>query len=327
VDKQIDEQLREQLREQAHISPPPDLAARAVSQALAAEGRARSSGSRLLSSLALASLAVVVAGVLLWRAPTDNHGPSASFAAPPLATGDIAMSTAGATVSPDPSRAPTEFGPTIQPAIPATSKPDPSVVESPAPTQPLSDLERSDRFWRASTDYGPYEYEYTSLDEMAAEAHLIIHGRVVGLQHGLAHPYNDWPPYGTTIALVEIVETLKGQPNTRVEGIIQVQNLGWGMTDADLPGDEVVLFLFNDAALRKEYGVGLSDPENQPFRYVRPNPYQTALRIIDGEFRFLRPGRTDRGYRQLFPAELDGRKVESLVNDIRKAVESHPSSD
>ncbi len=330
MDERVDEEMHDHLRERAHISPPPDLAARAVAHAIATDVQTRSSVNRLLSLLALASIAVVVAAVMIWGPSADYHRPSAPNPDPIPTTSGVAVSTSGPTASPaDPRPTANESRPTDQPTTPITGTPSPSVGETPAPTEPLSDLERSDRFWRGVTDYGPYNYEYSSLDEMALEAHLIVRGQVVGFASGVTHPYaGDWPPYGTIIGLVEVVEILKGKPNTREVGIIEVQNLGWsGITDADLPGDEVILFLMNDAEVRREYGVGLSDPENQPFRYWRPNPYQSALRIINGDFRFLRPGRSYRAYRNLFPAGLDERAVESVINDIREVVEAQGADD
>jgi hypothetical protein len=324
MDERPGDDLREHLRELISIDAPPDLAARAVRRAVTAE---RNRG-KPIASLALVLGAAAMAVAIIWG--QSSHLPSPGTAASPD-PGGVAASVPATTASPyaEQTSSPAALlSPTPAAASPTTAVASPTLAE-PSPTEVLSDLERSDRFWRGVTDYGPYNYEYSSLDEMALEAHLIVRGQVVGFASGVTHPYaGDWPPYGTIIGLVEVVEILKGKPNTREVGIIEVQNLGWsGITDADLPGDEVILFLMNDAEVRREYGVGLSDPENQPFRYWRPNPYQSALRIINGDFRFLRPGRSYRAYRNLFPAGLDERAVESVINDIREVVEAQGADD
>jgi hypothetical protein len=201
----------------------------------------------------------------------------------------------------------------------------PAVTPAVRPSDEPSDPERSDRYWERVTHFGLYGLTYGSLAEITRAAHLVVRGTVTDFRPGAIAPFGgDLPnavaqPMPTTFAIVSVAEVLKGEAVKRPDGTIEVADLGWSsMTKADLPTDEVIIFLLNHARQREQFGNPSSrDPEDR-FHYQRPNGYQCVLRNVDGEV-----GIVDgpKGWREAFgpfPSGLEGRPFESTAEQVRR---------
>lgn len=182
----------------------------------------------------------------------------------------------------------------------------------------------SDRFWESTSDFSPTEFAYESLAEMAADAHLIVRGRVIGTQDRQAMPVSD--PAGeltaraVTFGVVRIIEVLKGSPNVTEPGAVLVNRLGSKNLDVtELPPEDIIIFLMNYRQLAEDFGAGLFDDPSDRFYYTRPNGYQAVLRDINGLVRVV-PGPD--GWQEAlgpFPAPLEGKPFEEVVEAVRQA--------
>jgi hypothetical protein len=188
----------------------------------------------------------------------------------------------------------------------------------------VTDRVRSDRFWQSITHFAAYGYRYDSMDEMVADAHLIVRGRVTSLRAGTIDRFEDGGPRGTdamrvTFGIVTITEVLKGDPQSRDAGTIEVARLGWSwMTEDDLPSEEVLLFLKNYAQMRVEEGAPVASTSDDRFHYARANGYQCALRNLDGVVDLVDgpPGwEQDFGP---FPSDQNGRPFADVVVEVRQ---------
>jgi hypothetical protein len=184
------------------------------------------------------------------------------------------------------------------------------------------DRPRSDAFWRSITHVGHYGLTYESLSEITAATHLIVRGHVTGAREGYFYPYgggSDQIPI--TVGLFTIDEILKGQPESRQPGVIEVAELAdTETTSANLPSDGVLLFLMNEAQQRAEAGNPLTDPEQERYTYLRPNGYQCVLRNWNGRVIV-----TDRNEIEGFPEALHGTDFAAVIDEVRELV-SEPDS-
>ena len=86
---------------------------------------------------------------------------------------------------------------------------------------PMTPREASDRFWSAVAHFGLTNYKYESLDEMTADADLIIRGRLIGITRQSIQSFEKNPlhesltvPFG----IVAIEEVLKGPGTSACSG-------------------------------------------------------------------------------------------------------------
>lgn len=186
-------------------------------------------------------------------------------------------------------------------------------------------VEISDRFWEATSDFSPTAFSYTSLAEISADAHLVILGRVVGTREGEALPVED--PAGEqsarplTFGVIAIDEVLKGVPNIREPGAVLVSRLGAKeQAVSDLPREQIVIFLKNYQRLGEEFGTGLFNDATDRFYYVRPNGYQAVLRNINGTVRIVNGPEGWEDALGPFPAPLDGEPFAEVLNAIKQDV-------
>lgn len=220
---------------------------------------------------------------------------------------------------------------TSPPATTATAAPSRSPIETAAgiPTVPvessraMSEEERSDWFWTEVSDFGAYGQTYSSLADITRAAHLVVRGRLIDVIEGDVWPFGDdlpaefAKPYPEMFGIVVVDQGLKGEPIMRTPGTIEVAGLGApGMTAADLPKGEFIIFLMNHALQREEGGRPRSPDENDRFHYERPNGYQCVLRLKDGVIDII-DGPT--GWEENigpYPSGLDGLTVESIFERI-----------
>lgn len=265
-----------------------------------------------------------------------SAAPGATLAPQPSNSATVSAPVDGETAVPtSPQSRPPQLE-TGQPSSAAQSlahvaTPEP-VQQSPAPisTAAISEADRriSDMFWSTVTDYGHYGYVYDSLDEMIGDSHLVVRGSLVGFSTGIRYPFgSDFGasigPWTETFGTVRVLEVLKGQPVWRTFGQIEVVALGWpDMSEDDLPSGEVLLFLKNDSQWREEMSVDPNPDSDTQFHYVRANPYQTALRDIDGVIDLIDGPKGWQDAFGPFPSELDGILYADTVETIRLMVAS-----
>lgn len=175
-----------------------------------------------------------------------------------------------------------EFGSALATQVPIIATPTHAVTASPeprstsdgasqSPSETLTDEELSDSYWNSITHFGAYGFEYRSLAEITHDSHLVVRGRVIDLTQGVLQAFEEGGPNGdmsVTFGMVAVDEVLKGIPEMRIEGRIEVARLGWaGMSASDLPQHEVVLFLKNYAQMRRDEGVETSEDAADNFYY------------------------------------------------------------
>ena len=195
----------------------------------------------------------------------------------------------------------------------------------PVPTPSPDEDARSDLFWEQVTDFGPYGLTYDSLADITRKVHLVVRGRLVGLTSGSVEAFGeDVPPdlavTRQTLGVVEIDEVLKGEPLMKSPGTVQVAGLGDGMTVAELPDDEVILFLMNHAQLRQEQGVLPAEDPDDVYYYARPNGYQGVLRNSVGRVEIVEGPRGAQDLWGPFPWVLDEEPFDEVVERVRKIV-------
>jgi hypothetical protein len=180
------------------------------------------------------------------------------------------------------------------------------------------DEAKSDAFWSLFNTRGNYTQNFASVEEMAKKVHLVVRGRIVDVRPGqfMFWEPGDDPPAPLILAIVQVDDVLKGSPNMRTPGFIEVSlDTPWDGWEKDvrpsIPAHEHLFFLFNDDQQRVEGGFERQDPANSPYLYWRPNGDQAVLREIDGHIAVFDPvdGR--------FPAELDGSNAAEVEAAIR----------
>jgi hypothetical protein len=300
----VEDDLRRQMIARLSDEPPPDLVARSIAKLPLPGHSAPPILGPLRTIVAVLATLVAVLLVAQYTLPLSpaQSGPEGTS----IAAGSDAPQGSGTAVAPTPLE--------INEADPTAA------AGSVAPSPTRSDAERSAYFWSGVTHFLPYSYESDSLEGLAETAHLIVRGRIVDFNPGQLSTFSGvFGPSKTTVATIVVTEVLKGTPNSRVPGSIEVTRLGWSsLTAADAPAEEAVFFLWNYAQLREEQGVGPADPVNERYYYTRLNEYQCILPLVDGKVQVIAPtAATDLGYAERFPSELDGREFEELAAEIR----------
>lgn len=197
-------------------------------------------------------------------------------------------------------------------------------VSPEAPKMGPNEIAISDRFWEETSDFSPTAFSYASLDEITADADLIVRGRVTGTREGQALPVDD--PAGemtarpVTFGVVAIEEILKGVPNILEPGAVLVIRLGpKDVAKSDLPREEILIFLKNYQLIHDEYGKGLFDDPTDRFYYGRPNGYQAVLRNINGVVRVVDGPDGWEAALGPFPASLAGDPFEHVLDLVRQS--------
>ena len=202
-----------------------------------------------------------------------------------------------------------------------------SVGVSPLVGAPAETSEaRSDAFWDPFTRKGHYAQQYESLEEISDAVHLVVRGQLVDIRTGAFRYFerivgldtndpDEDPLVPILIGVVRVDEVLKGSPMMREAGFIEVSLdspwNGWEQhLRMNLPNDDNVFFLMNDAQQRSELGFPEDDTETSPFLYWRPNGDQAVLRLLDGQVEVIEPivGR--------YPSALDGVTSEEVRDRV-----------
>jgi hypothetical protein len=122
-------------------------------------------------------------------------------------------------------------------------------------------------------------------------------------------------------ASFEIIEVLKGSPVSTTPGRIEVRlfppGSEWETIQANVPEDDYLLFLYNEADWRAATGRPSIDPELEAMTYFRPND-QALLREIDGSVSTIKFYRTacEHGLDR-FPLTVEGVPFEDLLQEVR----------
>jgi hypothetical protein len=192
----------------------------------------------------------------------------------------------------------------------------------------LPDADRSERFWNRLTAFGDYGLVYDSIAEMGREAHVIVSGRIIDFTHSEFYPFDPRPAepddprsWPILVAVVEVEAVLKGTPQmrtaNRIEVALDVSPADEGYLRDHLPLHPHLFFLMHDARQRTELGYPLSDPDNERYRYWRPNGYQAVLRVISGRVAVIKPrAEWEQPYADMFPIELDGSPLENVLSAL-----------
>lgn len=200
------------------------------------------------------------------------------------------------------------------PANTATPTPSPSSL-----TMGMTERQRSDWYWEGVSSFGIANNVFESLAEITSEAHLIVRGRVTGMQEAEIQAFGG--PTSTLHYLfgeVTIDEVLKGTPNSQTPGTVLVARMGVRDASADdLPKGEVILFLHNYAQLRVDGGYPPSSDPDDRYYYSRPNGYQCVLRNIDGRVQIVDGPRGWEDAIGPFPSQLDGDTYDDVVGRVR----------
>lgn len=121
-----------------------------------------------------------------------------------------------------------------------------------------------------------------------------------------------------TFGVVTVDEVLKGTPQAKMPGTILVARLAQrGLSEADLPAGEVVLFLNNYAQQRVESGAAPSKDPDDRYYYSRPNSYQGVLRNFDGVVEVVDVPRRWEEFVGPLASRLDGKPFGEIVDRIR----------
>jgi hypothetical protein len=266
--------------------------------------------------LVLASIVCLVAfACSQGRVPGSTSSPIASLAPPPP--------------SPQATHSPASPPPLVGTPTPvssgdATVEPDPTVVVSEGLRAVSAPQDAGDTqlFWRAVTPGGEYGEEYDTLQQIVEDVDLIVVGSIAELY--VADVKSTDGTYPQIWAEFRVSDVLKGQPASRVSGFVDVALSpagSWEYAADNVPDEEVILFLMNEAAYRERYGQVSVDPEAEQYMYWRPNP-QGFLRNVDGQVDVFDRDRmaTDYG-RQDFPMTTVGHEFRDVIEAIRSAAE------
>ena len=232
-----------------------------------------------------------------------------------------------------PASAPPGASPGATPKVIVTEPPIPSVAPTTvtpegteSPTQPPlvtsgpRDEHAAETFWAAVTAIGEYSRDYTTLSSITKDVDLIVRGNIVGLYpRDIQTTDSIWPSIWARFA---ITETLKGNPVSREPGFIDIvlsSNPSWSLANANVPDEELVLFLMNEEAYMARYGMESIEPDLEHFEYWRPNE-QAVVRNVDGKTAVIDSEQmlTDYGA-DAFPLSVMGDDFDATVGAIRQS--------
>ncbi len=120
-------------------------------------------------------------------------------------------------------------------------------------------------------------------------------------------------------AHVAIDEVLKGQPALRSDFLEVAMGTaaGWELARDNIPNEEFVLFLMNEASYRDRYGQDPIDPETETYMYWAPND-QAVFREVDGKMQPANAQRMRDEYGDnRFPLGLAGDSFNGVVDRVR----------
>lgn len=280
---------------------------------LTSEPDRRLASVRFTAALLGVGILAVSAAVLVSSLP-------GSLDAPVGVTATAAAGAIGSPESPRPAAAPST-------AVPDVTHGPAMETATPTVSSTLTDRELSDRYWGALTHFGLYGWTYDSLAEITRDSHLVVRGRVTDLRSEMHQGFEEGEFMGRGVrvvyGIVTVHEVLKGVPETRVPGTVEVAQLGWeGLTVADLPQHDVILFLKNYAQMRVDEGAAPSEDPPGRYYYRRPNGYQCVLRNIEGQIEIIDGPRGWQDAFGPFPSGLVGRSFDDVAAQIRQIAQS-----
>lgn len=243
----------------------------------------------------------------------------AKSAGPSSAPSDTApIVTIGPSAEPTPTRSDAE--PTATPNQP-TLQPTPCCDSSslPSPSH-VGGLAASDLFWERWYDtcfFGAFPI-VSSLAEITSDSDLVIRGTITDL---FVRYESQWRP---AVAKVSITEVLKGEPESRELGMVEVQiGLEADVEDlrSSLPAHDHLWFLVHEHTF---------DPRNKPSGYTYHTtdyPQVSVLRDIGGVVEVIWPGPIANAFSpRHYPVPLDGTSFEELVARVRQLAEGPPAA-
>jgi hypothetical protein len=160
------------------------------------------------------------------------------------------------------------------------------------------------------------DWEFGSLSETTAAVDLVVVGRIVSVYVGRTVGTD-----GDRIPMawmdVSVDEVLKGEPQSRKEGIISIEleptiEPGWDKILANVPEHQHVFFLMNEEQHRFREALPPFDAQLDRYTYFRPND-QAVLRLVSGRLWLIEPDQLTRGR---YPSELQGQPF----SDVRAAI-------
>jgi hypothetical protein len=156
---------------------------------------------------------------------------------------------------------------------------------------------------------------------MVADSHLVVRGHIVGVTRGSIEPFErvaGFPDQPVLFSIVQVDEVLKGKPESRDPGQVLVARLTpSGYPVADIPKDDVILFLKNYAQLRADRKAEPAKSEDDRYYYGRPNGYQALF--VNRAGVWYAPSGPEYwvdSYGQ-FPWSLEGLQFDAVADQVR----------
>jgi hypothetical protein len=172
-------------------------------------------------------------------------------------------------------------------------------------------------------------YGLKSVRDATELADLVIRGSITDLYIGeqwIGAP--DEPGEPMAYIKVQIDEVLKGEPESRSEGSVEVQfGFGYGEFDTlaaePMPTGEYVWFLLHEATRRENDGRPPRVSEIFPFAYYIPNEVQGVVLNANGAAEVVLADRFEGSWGTArFPMTIRGQNFESVVDVVRSLIES-----
>lgn len=234
------------------------------------------------------------------------------------------------TATPTNSPAPTSETP--EPTFQQTEAPSPSPTRDPcdypghAPATGSPEFQMSDRFWQTMHAPGQYDFEFQGLQDMTDAVDVIVRGRIVELYIGQEVVRDEGGPASPIAFIgVSLDEVIKGEPNVREDGRIEIRlftpGSEWDWMLANVPDEEYLFFLLNESGWRQATGRPSRDPDLEAVTYFRPND-QSMLRNIDGHLAVMKALETSCLFGgDRFPLQLNGEPFGEILADVRATIE------
>jgi len=167
-----------------------------------------------------------------------------------------------------------------------------------------------------------YDEEFESLSEMYEAVHVVLRGRIAGAYIGQEIIDEDGPPIPLAFISITTGEILKGIPASVTAGQVEVRlwpaGSNWDEIRNDLPDEEYLFFLYNDAEHRSDHDLPSDDAELEATTYFRPND-QAVIRELDGVVSTFEYFAAACQYgMDRFPLGLEGAAFEEVVQQVRE---------